>query len=393
MKYSLEDISTLFMELLMKNAAYQETAAAIEHILNHPVKISDITRNPLAFSPSYPMDDNEDHRNLYRHVTKDNSASHQSHLTSMLLTGKPVLWAYPYMRRNRYLCGAIYNGHWMGHLTLPDVGQFAEVDLDAVSQCAAMLGLFLWTKGAPRAMNANNGHFLLWSLLNGLVDMEDIRSRVIDPVFDGLSTYQLLWFDGTADQQTLFPFLTGSLKSWWYVSHDGGTVVLTDGSDREGTAKLCAALSNAGITGSISDPFSSLDQVIHQYEITRRTMFFVRQLHAPAGICRYDDYKLPSLVEDARRLLDIRLYEHSLLHTLEVYDAENSTEYYATLKAYLFSHQEAGVTASRLHVHKNTVFYRVNKMKELFQIDFTDGMLTATLITSLMIRERSLKPI
>ncbi len=61
--------------------------------------------------------------------------------------------------------------------------------------------------------------------------------------------------------------------------------------------------------------------------------------------------------------------DRHLLDILE-YDRENNTEYYGTVETYLFSGQNLTKAAEILHVHKNTVAYRIGKAKVLFSISF-----------------------
>lgn len=392
MKFSQEQIAGTFMDLFLRNVDYAAFAGKIEQVLEHPVKISDITRNPLAFSPGYPKDDDEDHRNLYRHVPPDQQDKHQAHLSGMFITGKPVLYAFPYMRRNRYLCGAIYDGVWMGHITAPDIGRFDTLDIDAMAYCAKMLGMYLRLKGAPHEKNFNNGHFLLWALLNGHVTDEDIYSRVIYPVFDGLSLFRLLWFDAAIDED-FYAYLAQVVRHFWNVTHMNGTVILIGHDDAHRQAgeieQISAWVSEHHLRCSISDPYRDVMLTAKEYELIRRTLAQATELHGAWGAFYYDDYKLMALIEDSRQHLDMRLYEHSLPGEIERYDVANHTEYLTTLKAYLFSHMDTAATADRLHVHKNTVFYRLNKIRELFRIDFTDVLSISTICLSVLIQQRS----
>lgn len=379
-----------FMNLLIKNAPLSQVASLIELLLDHPVKISDITRNPLAFSPSYPKDDDDDHLNLYRHISPGDNPSHQAHLYSMLITGRATLWAYPYMRRKRYLCGAIYDGHWMGHVTLPDVGRFDHVDLDLIAFCAKMLGLILWTKGAPHLDHATNGHFLLWSLLNGYTDLPSLEQGVIFPVFDNLPTYRILYFQPGTREDTLLELLSSTLNKWWHLPYANGFAVLTDGADTAGLTQLETSMQSLPLLAGVSDAYVRAEQTKMQFELARNTLKYAQKVGMHHGLFRYDNFKLFELINAAAQNLDLRLFEHSIITQIERHDEENATEYGLTLRAYLNHRQNAAETAETMHIHKNTVFYRINKIRELFHIDFQDPLQIATLYSSIIIHDRML---
>lgn len=63
------------------------------------------------------------------------------------------------------------------------------------------------------------------------------------------------------------------------------------------------------------------------------------------------------------------LYKLRQIHT---YDQENSTEYFATLRACLLAHNRTNQAANNLYINHSTLLYRKKRMKEIFDIDFFD---------------------
>ncbi len=55
------------------------------------------------------------------------------------------------------------------------------------------------------------------------------------------------------------------------------------------------------------------------------------------------------------------------------HDEENDTHYITTLRTYLENNRNAPATAAALFIHKSTLFYRFDKMKQLFQIRLDDS--------------------
>lgn len=54
---------------------------------------------------------------------------------------------------------------------------------------------------------------------------------------------------------------------------------------------------------------------------------------------------------------------------LKEYDQENNTDLYETLRCYLNHERNAVQTASKLFIHRSTLFYRLNRIKSLMDID------------------------
>ncbi len=55
------------------------------------------------------------------------------------------------------------------------------------------------------------------------------------------------------------------------------------------------------------------------------------------------------------------------------YDLENGTEYFRTLYSYIRHSRSLGDVSAELHIHKNSVNYRINRIRELFDIDLNDA--------------------
>lgn len=65
-------------------------------------------------------------------------------------------------------------------------------------------------------------------------------------------------------------------------------------------------------------------------------------------------------------------YENERLAKLKRYDAENQTAMTETLETYLDAAGKVNVTANRLHIHINTLSYRLKRIEEIMQVDLED---------------------
>lgn len=85
----------------------------------------------------------------------------------------------------------------------------------------------------------------------------------------------------------------------------------------------------------------------------------------------FDDYKLDTLVRISSELPTIKYYLNGEVLTLERYDMENETELFLTLKTYL-SNNLRQKTAKKMHIHRNTLVYRLNRITELTGLNLDD---------------------
>ena len=57
---------------------------------------------------------------------------------------------------------------------------------------------------------------------------------------------------------------------------------------------------------------------------------------------------------------------------MQQYDLKNHTEYLQTLKEWLFQKMDYSATAKALNLHRNSLYYRMQRIHELFNLDLTD---------------------
>lgn len=76
---------------------------------------------------------------------------------------------------------------------------------------------------------------------------------------------------------------------------------------------------------------------------------------------------------------------HPIIGMLSEYDNINGTEYINTLQCYLDNQMNAIITAKELFIHRSTMNYRLNRIKELCGLDWKDKELIFYLRLSLKI--------
>lgn len=87
------------------------------------------------------------------------------------------------------------------------------------------------------------------------------------------------------------------------------------------------------------------------------------------SIVFYDDYYLKHLVNLTGQFSIVKASIHPSIHDMQKYDKEQGTEYINTLKTYFQNNRSMPATAKALFIHKSTLFYRFDKMSQLFHLD------------------------
>ena len=83
---------------------------------------------------------------------------------------------------------------------------------------------------------------------------------------------------------------------------------------------------------------------------------------------------------------DIRLFIHPGVMKLLHYDRDNNTDFLNTLCEYLKTPGQTSNISKRLHIHKNTLIYRMNRIQSIMdcKIENGDEMLSLGLSIKIM---------
>ena len=83
----------------------------------------------------------------------------------------------------------------------------------------------------------------------------------------------------------------------------------------------------------------------------------------------FPEYALDILMREAQNTIDIT---NPSIIEIEQYDIKNKTEYLKTLKMWLTNKMDYSATAKALFLHRNSLYYRMQQIQNLFSIDLDD---------------------
>lgn len=130
---------------------------------------------------------------------------------------------------------------------------------------------------------------------------------------------------------------------------------------REGLLKM-------GASSEIYD-FLQLSQGYYQ---ARMALELGKKSGSMNWCCRFDDYILEYLLGQGGEHLSPELLCSNKLLILRQYDEKNKTELYHTLKVYLDLERNVLQTSKTLFIHRSTLFYRLERIQKLADIDYED---------------------
>ncbi|GEM_PF-3869214 len=109
----------------------------------------------------------------------------------------------------------------------------------------------------------------------------------------------------------------------------------------------------------------------------------ITKLHPDRTVFEYDVYHLESMLSIALEHMDRENFMAPEIRQLKEFDQENNTGYLETLKVYLNSMGNIGNSAQILHIHRNTMLYRINKIEDLLSMELNEPSVFMRLLLSL----------
>lgn len=135
----------------------------------------------------------------------------------------------------------------------------------------------------------------------------------------------------------------------------------------------------------VSRAFDRIEMLKCSYDEAQEMCRVGMLLEPEKTIYSFDQYGVHSMLIHASEHEDLSRYLHGAFPILLRYDAENDAKLTETLRVYLNCNCSIKETAERLFLHRNSLLYRLNRIRELCNIDLGDVDTCFQLRLSLML--------
>ena len=161
-----------------------------------------------------------------------------------------------------------------------------------------------------------------------------------------------------------------SMEKTFFYEEEGKLIVLAAGYRGEWLRDQFRRLSGedpnlyigAGTTvGRMKDIHRSYENAYTAYQLTKTTI--------PRNFLAYGELGIYKILTDVKETAIYPDFVREVLGKLMEYDREHRTEYVKILKAYFENDCSTVCTAEALYCHKNTLTYKLNKIKEVLGYD------------------------
>ena len=137
-------------------------------------------------------------------------------------------------------------------------------------------------------------------------------------------------------------------------------------------------------------PVDTLMQVHESYEQAKKAAKFFEFLNGDLtkrSVYKFSELAVYDMLLELAKKADIKtMISQGLLKIMEI-DEKEGTEYLKTLKCFFENNQNVGATADSMFVHRNTINYRLNKIRSIIDEDFDNPLMRLHLYISILIYE------
>lgn len=137
----------------------------------------------------------------------------------------------------------------------------------------------------------------------------------------------------------------------------------------------------------IGREYEQLTDLQNSFHEASRCIILAEKINYSKGLIWHKEIGFYNLLLEYE---DKELVEEFVRDTLGVimeYDKENHTDFLDTLKEYLWNNRSLLHASEKLHMHKNTVKYRIQRMEELTGKDFEDSMTRLAFMNAILCKE------
>lgn len=146
-------------------------------------------------------------------------------------------------------------------------------------------------------------------------------------------------------------------------------------------------LSDNNMRGGVSRGFRKLENLRAHYGQSLEALQLGRHYRKPGPLFPYEEHALNHMASICTKHSSLIMCCHPEIIALMEYDRQNNTAFIKTLYYYIINLKNLSDSANACKLHRNTMIYRIEKIKEITGIDLNDSELLLHLYFSLKLLE------
>lgn len=165
------------------------------------------------------------------------------------------------------------------------------------------------------------------------------------------------------------------------------TVVLYQVSEKN-AQKIYQMAQKENLNCYMSETFEDINDCRTKRDLLKQ-MERIPKICDVRGVKREKDWYLQGIFSYTLPLIEeAGLSDYSILNLIKE-DEKNHTELYDTLKMYLLCENNVTMAAEKLHVHRNTLVYRLKQIKDCLELDINNNEISRELLAFMIMYDLS----
>lgn len=366
-------------------------------ILRNPVFVIDAGYRLIAANWEAKAEDNKSQRlmeNRYLDPQDMQAINFDNIHQKVMNSDEPLLIKNPNYKFNRIIAGIKTGNKDAGHIVVVESeNAFCVSDYQLVTVLRDVISQFFQKSEIVRNSRGYNYEYLITDLLDGNIVMsQQLNDRLsyVDFRFKDL-LYIIVAELGRSRKYVNPTFVRERFEQLMPGGHSllyNGQIALLVTRKKENIIrqeeiyefqKYCKEMD---LYCGMSNSFCNIVQLQQYYKQALRALELGTIENNEPSLYRYDEYALRHLTEQFTGQEAAKTFVHPVIRDLHEYDQKNDTELCYTLYVFLICERNIAATADFLHVHRNTVTYRLKKLDWLVNVDLDDWKTRQYLIAS-----------
>ena len=296
------------------------------------------------------------------------------------------VWEYG-MENHRQLVAKIIQGHnTLGYLKLLEYNHpITAVEKEILGNLSNLIAILMSTSNIKYKFANSRVEAFLESLVEGkTIDANDILERFNALNIRLLEKLYILAIEPISKNELpaeqlylLKRKLHNLLNRPTIFIHDNRLILLFDTNADSFEADynyttLKALLKEYKLQAGVSTVFTDLSLVADEYANTLSALSLAKSIKLKDTFVFYSKHILDQLIISYAKEHNPKYLMHPAIPLLDAIDKEKNSEYVMSLLTYIRYGQNLTNTARELHIHHNTLKYRIAKIVELTNIDFNN---------------------
>lgn len=278
-----------------------------------------------------------------------------------------------------YVCSVFCRDTFMGSVSLLESNRpVSEYDLEILKTLSDIIGIKLGQATVyPHGTEYQYSQIMIDLLNNRISSENDLKFRMHTHKWTPRHRNRIFLFCSKINDANLLNNIQKSFRTLYpcykNILFNNYLVVLAETNlDGEMVPAFDDFCIHYNVQTGISEIFDNLlDMQI--YYLQAETALRYGRNRSPAELFYYyHDYILENIAEHLCQTASYRQFCHPAVMQLLEYDREHHSDFSETFYTYIEQNRSVGKTSQILHQHKNTVNYRIQRIKEISGLDLTD---------------------